>query len=97
MIDDASESMVLHLYIAGMTAAAMHARTNILGICEKHLPGRYSLEVIDLVERPELAEGRQIIAVPTLVRKNPPLRKIVGDLSNSDKVMSGLEIVPRTA
>jgi circadian clock protein KaiB len=90
------EEWVLHLYIAGMTPAARRAKANILAICEEHLAGRYSLEVVDLFEQPEMAEGRQIIAVPTLVRRVPaPLRKIIGDLSNSEKVVWGLDIVQR--
>lgn len=91
--DAIKHTWVLHLYVAGMTPAARRAADNIMAICEAHLAGRYSLEIIDLIERPELAAGRQIVAVPTLVRKlPPPLRKIIGDLSNSDKVIRGLDI-----
>ena len=91
-----SEQWTLILYIAGMTPAAKRAQANIVSICEQHLAGRYSLEVIDLFERPEMAEGRQIVAVPTLVRKMPPpIRKIIGDLSNAEKAVWGLDIVPR--
>jgi circadian clock protein KaiB len=92
------EVWILYLYVAGMTPASIRAKANILSICEKHLAGRYSLEVIDLAEQPDLAEIRQIVAVPTLVRKlPPPLRKIIGDLSNSEKVVSGLDIHAVTA
>ena len=91
-----SEQWVLILYIAGMTPAAKRAQANIIAICEEHLAGRYSVEVIDLFERPEMAEGRQIVAVPTVVRKlPPPIRKIIGDLSNAEKAVWGLDIVPR--
>ncbi len=91
-----SEQWTLILYIAGMTPAAKRAQANIVSICEQHLAGRYSLEVIDLFERPEMAEGRQIVAVPTLVRKMPPpIRKIIGDLSNTEKVVWGLDMVCR--
>jgi circadian clock protein KaiB len=83
----------LCLYIAGMSPAASRALANIKVICERHLKGKCSIEVIDLVERPDLAERDQIFAVPTLVRRLPsPLRKIIGDLSNSGKVTLGLDI-----
>jgi circadian clock protein KaiB len=94
--DPVCEEWILYLYVAGMTPAATRAKANILVICEEHLAGRYSLEIIDLLERPEMAEVRQIVAVPTLVRKMPPpIRKIIGDLSNSEMVVWGLDIVPR--
>ena len=84
---------ILRLYIAGRTPAARRALANIEAICDQHLRGRCSIEVVDLVERPELAERNQIFAVPTLVRQLPlPLRKIIGDLSNSEKVIMGLDI-----
>jgi circadian clock protein KaiB len=95
-VTNGSEQWTLILYIAGMTPAAKRAQANIVSICEQHLAGRYSLEVIDLFERPEMAEGRQIVAVPTLVRKMPPpIRKIIGDLSNTEKVVWGLDMVCR--
>jgi circadian clock protein KaiB len=95
-VTNGSEQWVLILYIAGMTPAAKRAQANIIAICEEHLAGRYSVEVIDLFERPEMAEGRQIVAVPTVVRKlPPPIRKIIGDLSNAEKAVWGLDIVPR--
>ena len=88
-----SERWVLRLYIAGMTPTAQTALANIEQICEEHLEGRYSIEVVDLLETPTLAEGEQIFAVPTLVRTLPhPLRKLIGDLSNTHKVVVGLEM-----
>jgi circadian clock protein KaiB len=90
---DSQERWVLYLYVAGMTPVARRALANIKAICEEHLEGCYSIEVIDLFERPALAEGQQIFAVPTLVRQlPPPLRKIIGDLSNTEKVIVGLDI-----
>ena len=89
------ERYELRLYVAGMTPAAKRALANIQSICEEHLEGQYSIEVVDLIERPELAEGDQILAVPTLVRQlPPPLRKIIGDLSDTEKVLVGLDVRP---
>lgn len=83
----------LRLYVAGMTPTAKRAVANIHEIAETHLVEKYEIEVIDLLERPGLAEGEQIFAVPTLVRKlPPPLRKIVGDLSNTEEVLVGLDL-----
>jgi circadian clock protein KaiB len=91
------ERWILRLYVAGMTATARRALANIQAICTEHLEGRYSIEVVDLVDRPALAEGDQIFAVPTLVRTlPPPLRKIIGDLSDTEKVVVGLDIQPVT-
>lgn len=88
-----SEQWQLRLYVAGMTPAAKRAVANINEICEKHLAGQYSLEVVDLLEKPALAEGDQILAVPTLVRELPyPLRKVIGDLSDTEKVLVGLDL-----
>ncbi len=85
----------LRLYIAGKTAKSVTALNNLKKYCEEHLKGRYKIEVIDLLEQPQLAEGDQIFAVPTLVRKVPePIRKIIGDLSNEEKVLVGLNIRP---
>ncbi len=85
----------LRLYIAGKTAKSVTALNNLKKYCEEHLKGRYKIEVIDLLEKPQLAEGDQIFAVPTLVRKVPePIRKIIGDLSNEEKVLVGLNIRP---
>lgn len=85
----------LKLYIAGKTPKSETALRNLKKYCEEHLEGRYKIEVIDLLKKPQLAEGDQIFAVPTLVRKVPvPIRKIIGDLSNEEKVLVGLNIVP---
>lgn len=85
----------LRLYVAGQTPKSLTAFSNLKKICEKHLKGLYRIEVIDLLENPTLARGDQIFAIPTLVRKlPPPLRKIIGDLSNTEKVIVGLDIKP---
>jgi circadian clock protein KaiB len=85
----------LRLYVAGRTAKSVTALTNLKKYCEEHLKGQYVIEVIDLLQQPQLAEGDQIFAVPTLVRKVPePIRKIIGDLSNEEKVLVGLNIRP---
>lgn len=85
----------LRLYIAGQTPKSVTAFRNLNKYCEAHLKGQYSIEVIDLLVKPQLAEGDQIFAIPTLVRKVPePIRKIIGDLSNEEKVLVGLNIVP---
>jgi len=85
----------LRLYIAGKTAKSTTALNNLKKYCEEHLKGRYKIEVIDLLVQPQLAEGDQIFAIPTLVRKVPePIRKIIGDLSNEEKVLVGLNIRP---
>jgi circadian clock protein KaiB len=87
------ERWVLCLYIAGRTPAAKRAIANIEKISQKHLEGRHSLEIVDLMEHPGLAEDDQIFAVPTLVRKSPlPVRKVIGDLSEWPKVMAGLDL-----
>jgi len=86
----------LRLYVAGKTSKSVVALENLKNICEEHLQGQYSIEVIDLLETPQLAEGDQILAIPTLVKKVPePVRKIIGDLSNVEKVLVGLDIRPR--
>ncbi len=83
----------LRLYIAGKTPRAVKAFRNLQRICEEHLAGRYHIEIIDLLETPALAKGDQIVAVPTLVRRLPePVRKIIGDLSNTERVLVGLDI-----
>jgi circadian clock protein KaiB len=85
----------LRLYVAGKTAKSVTALTNLQRYCEEHLKGQYQIEVIDLLVQPQLAEGDQIFAIPTLVRKVPePIRKIIGDLSNEEKVLVGLNIRP---
>ena len=90
---DAPKEWILRLYIAGKTPRAVAALENLQRICEEHLAGQYEIEVIDLLENPQLAKGDQILAVPTLVRRLPtPLRKIIGDLSNTERVLVGLDV-----
>jgi circadian clock protein KaiB len=87
----------LRLYVAGQTPNSMKALANLKGIAEEHLKGKYTIEVIDLVKNPQLAAGDQILAIPTLVRKLPePLRKIIGDLSNTERVLVGLDVRPKS-
>ncbi len=87
---------VLRLYVAGMTPRSVRAIANLKAICEGSLRGRYDLQVIDLYQHPELAAREQIVALPTLIRKLPtPLRRMVGDLSNHELVLLGLELEPR--
>jgi circadian clock protein KaiB len=87
---------VLRLYVAGQTPKSLMAFANLKRLCEEHLAGRYVLEVIDLQKHPHLAEGDQIVALPTLVRKLPePMRRIVGDLSNTDRVLVGMDLRER--
>ena len=89
----ASEVWELRLYVAGQTPNSMKAFANLNKICEEHLKGKYTIEVIDLLKNPQLAAGDQILAIPTLVRKLPvPIRKIIGDLSNTERVLVGLDI-----
>jgi circadian clock protein KaiB len=86
----------LRLYVAGQTAKSLLAFANLKRICEEHLGGSYQIEVVDLMKNPELAKGDQIFALPTLVRKLPePVRKIIGDLSNTERVLVGLDLRPR--
>ncbi|GJD98140.1 circadian clock KaiB family protein [Methylobacterium isbiliense] len=83
----------LRLYVAGQTAKSVAAMANLRRFCEEHLAGRYDIEVIDLMKNPQLAAGDQILAIPTLVRRLPsPLKRIIGDLSNTEKVLVGLDI-----
>jgi circadian clock protein KaiB len=90
---DTNQRYVLRLYVTGTTARSTKAIQNIRAFCEQHLRGRYDLEVIDIYQQPTLAKGEQIIAAPTLIRKLPsPLRKFVGDLSNVDRVLMGLDL-----
>ncbi|MBI0539471.1 circadian clock protein KaiB [Roseomonas sp. KE2513] len=87
----------LRLYVAGQTSKSLAAMVNLKRVCEEHLAGRYEIEVIDLLKNPKLAAGDQILAIPTLVRRLPaPLKRIIGDLSNTEKVLVGLDIRPRT-
>ena len=90
-----AEVWELRLYIAGQTPRSVVAFANLKKLCEEHLPGRYKIEVIDLMQHPQLAAGDQIVAIPTLVRKLPqPLRRIVGDLSNTERALVGLQLRP---
>lgn len=85
----------LRLYIAGQSPKSIAAMTNLRRICEEHMPGTYKIEVVDLLRHPQLAAGDQILAIPTLVRKLPePVRKIVGDLSNTERALVGLQLRP---
>lgn len=89
------EKWELRLYVAGQTAKSVTALNNLKKLCEEHLKGKYVIEVIDLLLHPQLAEGDQIFAIPTLVKKVPePIRNIIGDLSNEEKVLVGLNIRP---
>lgn len=94
--DGNSAQWNLRLYVAGQTPRSLTAFKNLKDICEEYLKGEYHIEVVDLMENPTLARGDQILAVPTLVRKLPqPIRKIIGDLSNTERVLVGLDIQPR--
>jgi len=85
----------LRLYVAGQTPRSLHAFANLKRICEQHLAGRYRIQIIDLLENPQLAKGDQIIAIPTLVRRlPPPVKKIIGNLSNTERALIGLDIQP---
>ena len=89
------EIQILRLYIAGQTPKSIKAFANLKKICEEHLTGRYRIEVIDLIQNPQLAAGDQILAVPTLVRRLPePVRRIIGDLSHTERVLVGLDVRP---
>ena len=88
----------LRLYVAGQTPKSLAAFANLKKICEEHLAGKYTIEIIDLLTNPTLAKGDQILAIPTLVRKLPePVRKIIGDLSNTERVLVGLDLRPGAA
>ena len=92
----AQEQWVLRLYVAGQTPKSLTAFANLKRVCEEHLLGQYQIEVIDLAQNPRQARTDEIVVIPTLVRKlPPPLRRIVGDLSNTERVLVGLEIKPR--
>jgi circadian clock protein KaiB len=87
------ETWELRLYVAGQTAKSVTAFNNLKKICEAHIAGKYNIEVVDLLKNPTLAKGDQILAIPTLVRKLPmPIRKILGDLSNTERVLVGLDL-----
>jgi circadian clock protein KaiB len=90
-----SDIWELRLYVAGQTPKSMTAFANLKKLCEEHLEGKYKIEVIDLLKNPQLAKGDQIFAIPTLVRKLPqPLKRVIGDLSNTERVLVGLDLRP---
>ena len=90
-----ADTFLLRLYVAGQTPKCMRAFANLKKICEEYLAGRYHIEMIDLLQNPQLARGDQILAVPTLVRRLPePIKKIIGDLSNTERVLVGLDLRP---
>jgi circadian clock protein KaiB len=92
------ERWELRLYVAGQTPRAITAFANLKKLCEQHLSGRYTIEVVDLLLNPTLAAGEQILAIPTLVRKLPePVKKIIGDLSNEERVLVGLDLRPKAS
>ncbi|MDC3952891.1 circadian clock KaiB family protein [Polyangium jinanense] len=94
--DVTPEFWELRLYVAGQTRKSLLALGNLRRLCEEHLAGKYRIDIIDLLQHPQLAEGDQILAIPTLVRRLPePIRKIIGDLSNTERVLVGLDIRPR--
>lgn len=91
-----NDTWLLRLYVAGKTPNCVRAFANLKKVCEENLAGRYDIEVIDLLENPRLAAGDEIVAIPTLVRKLPtPVRKIIGNLSNTERVLVGLQLRPR--
>ena len=91
----ATERYVLKLYVTGATAGSLRAIANIKSICEQYLKGRYALEVVDIYRRPALLRRDQIVAIPTLIRKlPPPVKRIIGDLSNKERTLVGMELVP---
>jgi circadian clock protein KaiB len=93
-----NEKWELRLYTAGQTPKSLAAIRNLKKVCDEHLPGRYEIEVIDLLQNPRLAKDHQIVAIPTLVRKLPdPIRKIIGDLSDVDRTLVGLDLRPRSS
>jgi circadian clock protein KaiB len=91
------ETYVLRLYVAGITPRSSEAITNVTALCEEHLAGRYELEIIDIYQKPTLAKGEQIIAAPTLIKKLPlPLRRLIGNMSEKERVLVGLDLRPKT-
>jgi circadian clock protein KaiB len=95
-VPETSEDVwILKLYVAGQTAKSIAAFANLKKICEEHLAGKYRIEIVDLVKNPKLARGDQILAVPTLVRQlPPPVKKLIGDLANTERVLVGLDLQP---
>jgi circadian clock protein KaiB len=93
--DPAPEVWILKLYVAGQTPKSIAAFANLSKICDEHLAGKYRIEIVDLLKNPKLAKGDQIIAIPTLVRQlPPPVKKIIGDLANTERVLVGLNLKP---
>jgi circadian clock protein KaiB len=92
----AGERYILRLYVAGMTSRSARAVENVRAFCEKHLEGRYDLQIVDVYQQPALARSEQLVAAPTLIKKLPlPLRRLIGDMSNEDRILVGLDLVPR--
>ena len=90
-----AERYILKLYVTGMTTRSAHAIENLQTFCEKHLAGRYELQIIDVYQQPELTRTEQIVAIPTLIKKLPlPLRRLIGDMSDEERVLVGLDILP---
>jgi circadian clock protein KaiB len=95
VVASSDETFLLRLYVAGQTPKCIRAFANLKRICEEHLAGHYHIEMVDLLQNPQLARGDQILAVPTLVRRLPePIKKIIGDLSNTERVLVGLDFRP---
>jgi len=93
---DATDRYILRLYVAGMTSRSARAVDNVRAFCAKHLEGRYELQVIDVYQQPAVARSEQLFAAPTLIKKLPlPLRRLIGDMSNEDRILVGLDLVPR--
>lgn len=90
------EKYILRLYVAGLTPRSTKAITNVKEICEKYLQGRYELDVVDIYQQPKLAQGEQIIAAPTLIKKLPlPLRRLIGDMSDTERFLVGIDLRPK--
>jgi circadian clock protein KaiB len=95
ILTGSGERYILKLYVTGMTSRSAHAIENLQTFCEKHLAGRYELQVIDVYQQPELTRTEQIVAIPTLIKKLPlPLRRLIGDMSDEERVLVGLDILP---
>jgi circadian clock protein KaiB len=95
IVTGSGERYILKLYVTGMTARSAHAIENLQTFCGKHLAGRYELQVIDVYQQPELTRTEQIVAIPTLIKKLPlPLRRLIGDMSDEERVLVGLDILP---
>ena len=94
--ESGNERYLLRLYIAGVTPKSRVAMDNVKRLCEEHLKGRYELDIVDMYQQPKLAKGEQIIAVPTLIKKLPvPLRKLIGDMSDEEKFLVGMDLKPK--